>query len=265
MPTALTISSTQPVGPLFHRPGGTPWLRSSPHAATASSAPTCAGRLDHARRSAGRTGDPAPRPARPLRRPPPRARPRRLPRHGRHHRGAAHLRPPRAGSNSGTTRRAAGFLHLQPDDHPRFPSPAPIHVAPPGRLTARSLLRRAPRPPDVGGDRRCPPRTAGPTGHRQRGASPHPRRGPCRSHPDDARRLPPDGSPRQPWSSSAAATTPGPSRPWGASAATRSGTPFASSSPTSTTQRTSSPTTPPPRSPTWHSTGSGEPHDGWRS
>ena len=53
-------------------------------------------------------------------------------------------------------------------------------------------------------------------------------------------------------------------RPWtedvlARSAATRSGTPTASSSPTSTTQRTSSPTTPPPRSPTSRSTGSTEP------
>jgi hypothetical protein len=44
---------------------------------------------------------------------------------------------------------------------------------------------------------------------------------------------------------SGAATAPSPRSSWGVSAAIRSGTPIASSSPTSTTQRISSPTTPP--------------------
>ena len=222
------------------------------------------GRLDRGRRSAYRTRDPAPRPARPLRRPPHRARPPRLPRHGRHHRDAADLRPPRAGSNGSATRGAAGLLQVQPEDPPGLPAPAPVHLAPPGRLTARSLLRGVRRPPDVGGSRRSPPRPDAPTRHRRRGASALPRHGPARSHAHDPRASTAAGGSRcRPSSYSAATTAPGPRSSWGVSAAIRSGTPIASSSPTSTTQRISSPTTPPPRSPTSRSTGSNEPHDGW--
>ena len=91
-----------------------------------------------------------------------------------------------------------------------------------------------------------------------------PRHGPARRHAHESAASTAAGVSRcRPSSYSAAATAPGPRSSWGVSAAIRSGTPIASSSPTSTTQRISSPTTPPPRSPTSHSTGSNEPHDGW--
>src|SRR5680860_483157 len=149
------------------------------------------GRLDRGRRSAYRTRDPAPRPARPLRRPPHRARPPNLPRLGRPHRDAADLRPPRAGSNGSAALRLSGLHEVQPEAPPGPPAPALVHLAPPGRLTARNLLRALRRPPDIGGSRRSPPRPDAPTRHRRRGAYADPRHSPARSHAHDPRRLPP--------------------------------------------------------------------------
>ena len=83
------------------------------------------GRLDRGRRSARRTRDPAPRPARPLRRPRHRARPPRLPRHGRPHRDAADLRPPRAGPRGRAALRAAGLHDVQPEARSRASGTCP--------------------------------------------------------------------------------------------------------------------------------------------
>ena len=70
----------------------------------------------------------------------------RLPRHGRHHRDAADLPAPRAGTNGSATLRAAGLHEVQSEGAPGFPAPARVGLAPPGRLTARCLLRGVRRP-----------------------------------------------------------------------------------------------------------------------
>ena len=123
------------------------------------------GRLDRGRRSACRTRDPAPRPARPLRRPPHRARPPRLPRHGRHHRDAADLRPPRAGSNGSAALRAAGLHDVQPEVRSRASGTCPRSS---GTARAPHCAESSPRRTSPARCRRQPskptsPRCADPT------------------------------------------------------------------------------------------------------
>ena len=106
-----------------------------------------------------------------------------------------------------------GFMTFSPKVAPGLPAPAPVHLAPPGRLAPRSLLRGVRRPPDVGGNRRSPPRPDAPTRHRRRGASAHPRHDPARSHAlECAASTAAGGSRCRPSSCSAAATAPGPRR-----------------------------------------------------
>ncbi len=72
---------------------------------------------------------------------------------------------PRAGSHGSGALRAAGLHDVQREARPRLPAPAPVHLAPPGRLAARDLLRGVRRPPDVAGNQGRPPRpdATGPT------------------------------------------------------------------------------------------------------